>query len=196
MCVRFLPAREIAVVDKLVSELGIDLWREPRTELVAACKEEVFPGDMSLLLGQGGIACRGRFGFRREGERRLVVNARSETLLRLPLFAPHTVRGRCLVPVLSFVEWAHDAQGRASRRYHVLSADGGVLSLAGIARRGADGQTEFVVVTRPAAGAVSELHERMPLILAGEARQHWLSQAALTPSLLSGGWTDLQLIPA
>ena len=191
MCVRFLSAKRQAAVDELVTALGVTTFRQSWAALSASVPAEVVPGEAALLLGQGGVACVGRFGFARAQDRRLVLNARSETLLTVPLFAPHTVRGRCLVPAEAFVEWEHDGRGKACGRYRLSSACGGLLLLAGVARRGADGRTEFVIVTRPAAGEVLRLHDRMPLILGGEGMRGWLAPGALPPSLLCGGRTDL-----
>ena len=95
------------------------------------------------------------------------------------------------MPAEAFVGWEHAGRGKACGRYRLSSACGGLLLLAGVARRGADGRTECVIVTRPAAGEVLRLHDRMPLILGGEGMRGWLAPGALPPSLLCGGRTDL-----
>jgi putative SOS response-associated peptidase YedK len=119
-----------------------------------------------------------RFGFRgRDGK--VVVNARSETAARLPMFRQPFLDGRCIVPADGFYEW----QGGRGERHPLWFHDpaGQLVSFAGLAAE-RDGELALVILTMVAAGAVAEVHDRMPVVLPAGAANAWLSGAE--PELL------------
>lgn len=120
-----------------------------------------------------------RFGFRgRDGE--VVINARSETAARLPMFREPFAEGRCIVPADGFYEWQG---GRGERRplwFH--DPAGQLVSFAGLAAE-CDGELAFVILTTAASGIVREIHDRMPVMLTTGSAQAWLSGAE--PALLA-----------
>ncbi|WP_432543249.1 SOS response-associated peptidase [Kineococcus sp. SYSU DK002] len=116
-----------------------------------------------------------------------LVNARVETLLSKPAFAAAATARRCLVPVDAWYEWQAStaADGRPRKQpFAVASADGSVLSLAGVyefwkdeARAPADPArwlVSFAVVTTAAEEGLDRLHERMPLVVPRDLRDAWL----------------------
>jgi len=102
----------------------------------------------------------------------LIVNARAETILDRPSFAPAFRRRRCLVPASGFFMFA----GR--RRYFVAAADGAPLGLAGLSEtylhaNGSEIDTACIVTT-DANAALSALGERMPAIVPRADFSAWL----------------------
>lgn len=119
-----------------------------------------------------------------------MVNARVESLLSKPAFSKAALTRRCLVPVDAWYEWQTSPTAQATdgtprkQPFAVASADGSVLSLAGIYEfwkdpsKGEDDPTRwlvsFAVVTTEAEPGLDRLHERMPLVVPKELRDAWL----------------------
>jgi putative SOS response-associated peptidase YedK len=106
-----------------------------------------------------------------------MFNARAETLTSSPAFARAFQRRRCLVPVESFYEWKRE--GTIRQPYRVVRADGRPLVLAGLWAGWHDPATDavrrtFTIVTTTPNRALSDLHDRMPVVLSDEAWSRWI----------------------
>ena len=104
------------------------------------------------------------------------VNARAETVATKPSFRDSFERRRCLVPADGFYEWAKDGGAKTPHWFH--PAGGGLVSFAGIW----DGRT-FAILTTAANGDVRDVHDRMPVVVAPDARGAWLDRASDPGSL-------------
>ena len=102
-----------------------------------------------------------------------VINARAETLAEKRTFRPLLGR-RCLVPATAYFEWRKVGRARLKNRIRPAATDDGgeVFAFAGLF----DGE-RFTVVTCAAAPAVAPIHDRMPVILAGDAEARWIDPA-------------------
>lgn len=102
----------------------------------------------------------------------LLFNARGETVAQKPTFRSALQKRRCLVPADAWYEWR--TIGRFKQPYMIRRTDGDPFMFAGIweAWRRPDGSTlrSFAIVTVAAKGALAEIHERMPAVM---AREHW-----------------------
>lgn len=107
----------------------------------------------------------------------LVINARSETLATKKMFGGLLADGRCLVPADGFYEWQKQ-QGKKQAFRFVLK-DEGVFAFAGLwgyfTLEGKEDIPAFTIITTAANALVSEIHDRMPVILPREMEQPWLS---------------------
>lgn len=118
-----------------------------------------------------------------------MINARVESVHERPAFRDALQRRRCLVPADGFYEW----QGRAGSRrpFHLALPDGGLFAMAGLYARwqGAGGEVvdSFTVLTGPAQGAVTALHDRMPVIVDPAGYAAWLDPEAKDPAALLEG---------
>lgn len=115
------------------------------------------------------------------------INARAETVARLPTFRAAYAARRCLVPAEAFYEWRHD--GALRQPYAIARADGAPLALGGLWESWTEpdsGQVtrSFVIVTTPANATLAALHERMPLVLEAADWPVWLGEAAGDPATL------------
>jgi len=116
------------------------------------------------------------------------LNARIETLTEKPSFKD-SVSHRCLVLVKGFYEWKQlDAQGKRKEKYYIRLDNGEKpFALGGIYNFWTDPQTNemltsFSIVTSGANELMSEIHntkDRMPLVLAKDAENAWLSDHTL-----------------
>jgi putative SOS response-associated peptidase YedK len=116
-----------------------------------------------------------------------MINARVETLAEKPAFRDALRLRRCLVVADGFYEWRRE--GRAKQPFYITRSDGSLLAMAGLWDRwmSPDGELieSFTVVTKPAVPPVSEIHDRMPAILAEAHHTPWLaSETPKTEALL------------
>ena len=106
------------------------------------------------------------------------INARAETVAERPAFRDAFARRRCLVVADGFYEWS------AGTPHWITRADGAPFAFAGLwaswRPRGSDDVEPLrtcTIVTTAAAGAVRDLHDRMPVILDPADEAHWLDPA-------------------
>lgn len=190
MCGRYAigrSARELA--DDLGAALTptLSAWT-PRFDLTPGAEAPVLVEVPERRLGLA------RFGLAPEGPgagKRLVINARAETLGERPLFAEAAARRRCIVPADGFFEWEQRGTRRVPHFVHAQHAPeshgarpllllGGLYEVAHDAETG-ERRTRFVIVTVPAVPPVARVHDRMPLVVPRGLVGSWLARGDLTP---------------
>lgn len=115
-----------------------------------------------------------------------MINARAETISDKPSFKYAFQKRRCLVPADGFYEWR-----KADKQpFYVSRMDDELLWFAGVWERWKqpDGypMESFAIITTQAAGAVAQLHHRMPVMLDDASAQLWMQSH---PS-----WIDLHKV--
>lgn len=110
-----------------------------------------------------------------------MINARSESVIDSRVWAPlvKAARGRCLIPADGFFEWIPPPSGVGPKQPVRFTVDDGrPFSLAGlVTEREWEGHPliSVSILTKGANAAVSEVHDRMPVILSdSEAEDRWL----------------------
>lgn len=105
-----------------------------------------------------------------------MINARSETAHEKPSFRSAFKRRRCLVPVNEFYEWRAVAGGK--QPYAISMADEALFGIASLWESWHDEHGNeldtFTILTTSANDLVSELHERMPVIIDPDDYGDWL----------------------
>jgi len=118
---------------------------------------------------------------------KLLINARVETVAELRSFRRALATRRCIVPVSGYYEW--QVQGGRKRPLFIQAGDAATLPLAGVWERwqSRDGQAieGFAVLTRPAAGFLQAIHERMPLTVPMQHLERWLDPGEQSPEALA-----------
>lgn len=131
-----------------------------------------------------------------------MINARSETVAEKPAFKSPLLRSRCLVLADGFFEWRKVQGGK--QPYYIHLKENRPFTIAGLWDRwasGPEGPVEsFTILTTEANEKVASLHDRMPVILAGEARDVWLNRSvddtqALVSLLRSVGDDQIDFTP-
>lgn len=97
-----------------------------------------------------------------------MINARVETVARLPAFRKPFAARRCLLPALGYYEWLPetDAGRPVKQPYFLQPADGALLAMAGIYEfwRGPDGWlASCSIITTDATDEAGWVHDRMPM---------------------------------
>jgi len=119
-------------------------------------------------------------GCREPAGGRKPINARAESVARLPSFRTAYAKRRCIVPVECFFEWRATKVARAKQPYAVAMKDRAPFAIGGIWENWHHPQSgewirSFAIITVPSNELVAQIHDRMPLILPKSAYERWLS---------------------
>ena len=103
------------------------------------------------------------------------INARAETVHKLPLFREAFLRRRCLIPATGFYEWQKRDDGKQPYRFRRKDLE--PFAFAGIWEfnrlLGEDTLSAAIIVGEPNP-LVSGVHDRMPVMLLPEDYDVWL----------------------
>lgn len=106
-----------------------------------------------------------------------MINARGESVAEKPAFRDSFKHRRCIVVADGFYEWRSE-DGR-KQPYAIRRPDHGLFAMAGLWARWSKGDGPPVetctIVTTGANRRLSELHERMPVILDRDDHEEWLA---------------------
>jgi putative SOS response-associated peptidase YedK len=106
-----------------------------------------------------------------------MINAPAETLEEKPAYRVAFRARRCLVPANGFYEW--QTKDPNKQPYKIALRNGALFAFAGLWERWAPESGEpvetFAIVTTQASKLVSEVHGRMPAIIAPVDYQRWLT---------------------
>ena len=109
----------------------------------------------------------------------LLINARAETVAEKPAFRAAARERRGIVVASGFYEWTKDAEGGRDPWY-ITRVDGAPLAFAAIWQDWTqpDGSRlpTCAVVTTAAAGAMTDIHHRMPVVLEPADWPLWLGE--------------------
>ncbi|MCW2239591.1 SOS response-associated peptidase [Azospirillum canadense] len=115
-----------------------------------------------------------------------LINARCETLTEKASFRTAFHKRRCLVPADAFYEWKQ--AGNVKQPYAITTTDNGPFAMAGLweAWKNPDGLWErtFTIITTTANALLSELHDRMPVILPSAQWPAWLGEEPVSDETL------------
>jgi putative SOS response-associated peptidase YedK len=104
------------------------------------------------------------------------LNARSETITTTPAFRESILRKRCLIPADGFYEW--QKMGSVKQPYCFEVGEGEVFALAGLWNEWTSPNGEVIesctILTTEPNTLVSDLHNRMPVIVPPEKYGLWL----------------------
>ena len=155
---------------------------------------EIFPGDAAPAIissvGRPGQTSRGDarlvpvpavFGFPGFKGRELIVNARSETAEEKKTFSEGFRERRAVLPASGFYEWSRD---RDKIKYLFETGSARIFYMCGIYGI-FDGIYRFVILTRAAEGAVSGIHERMPVIIGESDVRPYITDLSAAQKLIT-----------
>lgn len=153
---------------------------------------EVFPSQNVFILGSnrnGGIvAGSAKWGFNNYDNGRLLINARSETVLEKSLFKTPFRSSRCVFIMNGFYEWDD------SKDKYFFSNEEGPVYVGGFCRtniQDGDNSIESIILTTKANDSVSSIHDRMPLIISPNDIREWLLNTDFAHKYLSKNMKQL-----
>ena len=114
------------------------------------------------------------------------IDARAETVDRLPLFREAFAKRRCLIPATGFYEWQQREDGKQPYRFRRKDLE--PFAFAGIwefARLGGEEILSTAIIVGQANPLVGGIHDRMPVKLMLEDYDRWLATANSADELKS-----------
>jgi putative SOS response-associated peptidase YedK len=106
------------------------------------------------------------------------INARNDSLLK-PTWKKLLQYNRCLIPADGFYEWQRTAGSKIKIPFRFELKDKGLFAFAGLWQEELDSQgnniPHCVIITTEPNAIVSDVHDRMPAILAADDEQVWLN---------------------
>ncbi|WP_312653563.1 SOS response-associated peptidase [Proteiniclasticum sp.] len=166
MCGRYqleLSLDDILNIIDVLDEVREKYQDEDLTEYTHE-KRDIFPGSQAVVLTNEGLK-KPIWGF--PLDKKLVFNARSESIFEKPMFRKAASENRCLVPANLFYEW----QGKEKIKHMVRTPDS-IMYLGGVLEKYAakDGTVEerFSIITEASENEMASIHPRTPLIIKKE----------------------------
>jgi putative SOS response-associated peptidase YedK len=188
MCVRYVLHKPDAAIAAVAKALGVRIdpadWMAPPRYNVTLSHLEPVIGKQDGVIGMRPM----RWGFVPPADRdlpkkRVLANARIETLTHLPAFRAAAASRRCLVPVNGFYEFKD--MGRRKQAYVFMRPDEAPFALAGLWEPSTGDLPEgFCVVTTAPNATMAGIHDRMPVVLTGDGMGAWLGETPLDPAAL------------
>jgi len=118
------------------------------------------------------------------------INARLETIDQKPMFKGLLAKHRCMVPTSGYFEWKATSGGK-KQPYFIHVKDEPLVAFAGLwddtraENAPPESSGSFTIVTTEAVGPMTELHHRMPVILAQALEEDWLDAELDQPEMVT-----------
>lgn len=187
MCGRFFVAVDDPELREILQRIEDDNKRKDLS-LPPVKTGEVYPSDYAAVVTAQNSQPKYeqmRWGFSRPDSKAVLINARSETVLNFPTFKEPVKKNRCLIPASYYYEWKAEPGLEKKLRYIMHDSRSTTMYMAGIFRQEADKDApRFVILTKAAARQISQIHNRMPVILDHEQQREWLSPDANVPGII------------
>jgi putative SOS response-associated peptidase YedK len=119
-------------------------------------------------------------------DKKLVINARAESVLEKPMFSESVRSRRCILPAGGFYEWNRDRN-----KYTFTRKDGSPLYLAGFYDM-SDNRDSFVILTTEANSSMSPVHDRMPVIIDRKNVREYLRDSSAAFDLIREKMPELE----
>lgn len=108
-----------------------------------------------------------------------MINARAEGLADKNAYRRAFKRTRCIIPADGFYEWKKVPGRKRKQPYFIFNPDGELFAFAGLWESWKDESGDgtlrsATIVTTTPNGPMSEIHDRMPVILPASAWDRWL----------------------
>jgi putative SOS response-associated peptidase YedK len=186
-------ANRSALKERIVDKLGRPLITEG----------EVRPTNIVPVIAPNRTGARTVFpmvwGFTLPHSSSPMVNARVETASAKPTFKESWERRRCIIPASYYFEWEHlinAATGKAKTgdKYMIQAKGSEITWLAGLYRIEEMSGIQvpvFTVLTREPSEEIRFIHDRMPVILPGEAVEKWIRPDGDPKEIIKDAMTDM-----
>lgn len=171
MCGRFQLYSDI---QEIVQSYNIEY-----NEIDVYDKGDFYPSQKAPIVIQDNIRTlkAARWGFDLKDKKKLVINARAESVMNKPMFKNSIYTARCIVPANLFYEWKDEGNSKKAK-YGIRLKNNSLISLGGIYRVYLDESLEkriaFVIITTEADDNLKDIHPRMPLIIKDDLIDYWL----------------------
>ncbi len=174
MCCRYYYDEKMArEIEKICKSIDKKI-RMAAGEFCPSEKAPVITGRKDMLLLE-----EMQWGFPHQDKKGLLINARCEGIGEKKTFSESFYRRRCVIPTSGYFEWDSRKNKVAFNR-----TDNKPIYMAGVYNL-IDNAERFVVITTEANESVSNVHDRMPLILEEKEIDMWIYDDKATEFILN-----------
>lgn len=173
MCGRyFIDDETVKEIEKLVHDIDYNIRIG---EIYPTNQVPIFTNNNSskCILSTWGFP-----NFHNKDNKGVIINARSETAFEKPMFKQSLIDRRCLIPASGFFEWNSEKE-----KYYFTSKEAHTFYFCGLYNT-FENENRFVILTTSPNISISDIHDRMPLILPKSKCDDWLYNNAATQLLL------------
>jgi len=124
-----------------------------------------------------------KWGFAPSYMKKILINARSETIADKRLFKEAFFRRRCLIPASGYFEWEKvlgESDKISKVKRSIIVPEKKIVSMAGIYDRFRDKEGKpfwaVSILTKASNDQVKNVHDRMPVILDKEMEKAWIAK--------------------
>ncbi len=177
MCGRYFFSDKTA--HEMEKELGLDIGT------ISFSAGDVTPGTSPMVLAAAkgdvskGINILNMFWGISGNDKKLIINSRAETVLDKPMFSAAMEHRRLIIPAAGFYEWDND-----KNKVMFFRKDNKPIYLAGLYQL-SENKDSFVILTTAANESMIKVHDRMPLMIEGNAVRDWLYDSYAAKEMLS-----------
>lgn len=203
MCTRYFLDRiepelssiiDTALATKLAKRFQLELSK-PMVTSGEVCPADVVPVLAPNSKGERAVyPMKWGFTITVDGKQKPVVNARIETASSRSLFSEAWAKHRCIIPASWYFEWNHikEESGRTKtgEKYVIQPKNASITWLGGLYRI-ENGYPVFAIITKSSTEELSQIHDRMPLILPTEKIDDWIHPDSDPSAILSSARDDM-----
>jgi putative SOS response-associated peptidase YedK len=183
---------EAAEKSSLAEKFVVELSKPMKTD------GEIRPTDVVPVIAPGRSVSKAvfpmRWGFLLPKSNSPLVNARVETAAEKPTFKNTWKAHRCIVPASWYFEWQHfkapDGKEKTGDKFLIQPRGSSLTWLCGLYRFEGN-YPVFTILTREPSSELSEIHDRMPLILPKEKIDEWIRPDTRPEDLLPFALTEM-----
>lgn len=118
------------------------------------------------------------WGFPKFDQKGVIINARSESAFEKKTFRDSLINRRCIIPSTGFYEWDSN-----KRKFRFRMEGTKVLYMAGLYNFYRE-EMRFVILTTQANESMSEVHDRMPLVIPKQEIAVWMKDNQATSDFI------------
>ena len=144
------------------------------TDQIPVVRVDPRDGERELVMARWGLIP----WFAKEKPKQLMINARAETVHKMPAFREPFAKRRALIPATGFFEWQQLPDGKQPYRFRREDLE--PFAFAGLwefARLGGEEILSAAIIVGEPNPLVSPVHDRMPVILDPLDYDRWLDVA-------------------
>lgn len=184
MCGRYtlFTDRELKEVDDIIEKIDNDIKKEKMKT------GEIFPTNIApviLLEKEIVVPKLLTWGFPNFKNKGVIINARGETVNDKRMFRALMETKRCIIPSTGFYEWDQE-----KNKYLINLPELQMLYMAGLYNE-FEGEGRFVILTTNSNSSMSNIHDRMPIVLEKNIIEDWLGDSTFAQEILNWGHPDL-----
>ncbi len=201
MCTRYALEKDLPELKDIIDSVSRSLLAKKFLDTHArpiVTDGEVRPTDIVPVIAPNSKGVRTvypmQWGYLNKEGKRTLFNARIETAAVKQTFKDSWQYQRCIIPASYYFEWQHfkspDGKEKTGDKFAIQPAGYTVTWLCGLYRI-ENGYPVFVVLTKEPTVKLSQIHDRMPVMLPVDKIDEWINPASNPADILPFALEDV-----